>query len=1129
LVNTSGNITSGALALFTGILLLLPAISSGEEILHHQISVALDPQARSVRASDVLTVPGSLFADDGRKLSFALHEGLAPSSPTPGVVLRKTGSRGSTPGIETYSAELPPSLRTFTLLYGGVIDHPLEEVGREYARGQRQTPARIFEDGAYLSPRSSWYPDFGGALFSFSLSVEVPAAWDAVSQGKRTRHTVDAATRRVRWEEKVPQDSIFLLAGPYTEYARRESGPEAMVFLRSPDEALANRYLEATLQYVAMYDDFIGPYPYDKFALVENFWETGYGMPSFTLLGPKVIRFPFILHSSYPHEILHNWWGNGVYIDYESGNWGEGLTAYLADHLIKEQRNQGADYRLTTLQKYADYVTSGRDLPLADFRSRHGSVSEAVGYGKSLMLFHMLRRKLGDDAFREGLRFFYAEHRATVASFGDLEGAFAQAAGESLDAFFEQWLSRTGAPRLEAEGVGIERDGEGYILRGTLRQTQVEEPFLIDVPLAVTLSGRDEAVERIVPMSGRSVSFELPFSSIPLRADIDPAFDLFRRLDPLEIPPALTMAFGADEALILLPSSSDSGTLAAYRQLATSLSRTGPGSVKVAVDSEFENLPSDRSVWLLGWDNRFLPQMMQAIGGEDLDAGESTLLLGRSRLPRGDHAFVLTARHPDSPSLALLWIGVDNLDAIPGLARKLPHYHKQSYLAFSGDEPANVAKGRWPVRESPLIFNLAGDGGALASHGALPKRSSLAELEPLFSRENLLDSIAYLASPELGGRGPGSPGLESAARYIADSFASAGLEPGGNQAGSYFQTWTHKGDGDSEEMTLRNVIGIIPGTLPEREGEQVVIGAHYDHLGLGDRSAGTGVRRENEGLFHPGADDNASGVALLLELARLLGRGWKPERTVVFAAFTAEEIGKVGSRHYVENLAGPPPQSCRAMVNLDTVGRLRDGKLMILGGSSARDWVHIFRGPGYLAGVEVEMVSEDLDSSDHVSFLEKGIPAVQLFTGPHLDYHRPGDTPDRIDADGLLRLAALTKEVLQYLAAREEPLGSASPTGGQTRKNASSREAPRKSSLGTVPDFSFSGPGVRLTGTVPGSPAEKAGLREGDVLHTLGRAGIASLRDLAAALRSLSPGTTVAIGFSRDGRDLNAEAVLDDR
>ena len=126
------------------------------------------------------------------------------------------------------------------------------------------------------------------------------------------------------------------------------------------------------------YRGLVGPYPYGKFALVENFWETGYGMPSFTLLGPQVIRFPFILHSSYPHEILHNWWGNSVFVDYESGNWCEGLTAYMADHLIQEQRGRGEEYRRDTLQKYRSYVRDGRDFPLTEFRSRHSAAASRI-------------------------------------------------------------------------------------------------------------------------------------------------------------------------------------------------------------------------------------------------------------------------------------------------------------------------------------------------------------------------------------------------------------------------------------------------------------------------------------------------------------------------------------------------------------------------------------------------------------------------------------------------------------------------------------------------------------------------------------------------------------------------------
>ena len=159
--------------------------------------------------------------------------------------------------------------------------------------------------------------------------------WHVISQGNGTSRDEQGVAR---WDSDGLVEQIYLVGGPLLRYSDAAGAVEALVYLREQDDALARKYLDATAQYLEMYRQLIGPYPYGKFALVENFWETGYGMPSFTLLGPQVIRFPFILHSSYPHEILHNWWGNSVFVDYEKGNWCEGLTAYLADHLVQEQR-----------------------------------------------------------------------------------------------------------------------------------------------------------------------------------------------------------------------------------------------------------------------------------------------------------------------------------------------------------------------------------------------------------------------------------------------------------------------------------------------------------------------------------------------------------------------------------------------------------------------------------------------------------------------------------------------------------------------------------------------------------------------------------------------------------------------
>jgi hypothetical protein len=185
------------------------------------------------------------------------------------------------------------------------------------------------------------------------LEVQGPDGWQLVSPGSGSARD---ASGQARWRSTTPVDELHIVGGALTRYSRQAGAVSAEVFLRQPDAALAAKYLEATARNLEMYRTLIGPYPYEKFALVENFWETGYGMPSFTLLGSQIIRFPFILTSSYPHEILHNWWGNGVFVDYASGNWCEGLTAYLADHLYKEQQGQGAEYRRDTLKKYRDFV-----------------------------------------------------------------------------------------------------------------------------------------------------------------------------------------------------------------------------------------------------------------------------------------------------------------------------------------------------------------------------------------------------------------------------------------------------------------------------------------------------------------------------------------------------------------------------------------------------------------------------------------------------------------------------------------------------------------------------------------------------------------------------------------------------
>jgi len=292
---------------------------------------------------------------------------------------------------------------------------------------------------------------------------------------------------------------------------------------------------------------------------------------------------------------------------------------------------------------------------------------------------------------------------------------------------------------------------------------------------------------------------------------------------------------------------------------------------------------------------------------------------------------------------------------------------------------------------------------------------------------------------------------------------------------------------------------------------------HYDHLGLGWPD----VRGDNRGKVHPGADDNASGVALLIELAGELRKNLNPDRTLVFVAFTGERGREEGSGYYVSHQELYPLGKCIGMLNLDTIGRLGKNKLMVLGAGSAMEWVHIFRGVSFVTGVEVEAVSSDLDSSDQISFEAAGVPAVQLFTGPHADYHRPTDIPEKIDAEGLVKVASVANEVIEYLAAREEPLTA---TMKQNQKTVSSTRKERKVSLGTIPDFAYIGKGCRISGVMPETPAEACGLKEGDVIVRINSESVGNLKEFSDILKSISPGARITITFLRNNEEMTVEA-----
>lgn len=1034
------------LFLLLSFLLLVPGLGSSEELPFHDLSIKIEPSAHYLIATDRITL-----SVPQKKMSFFINKNLNIKDIKPDGLMEIKGE-GNEKRIELSFTE-PQS--SFTVRYEGIIYEPVVSIG-EQARGYSYTGGIISEEGVFLHGGSFWYPAMENGLLRFRLTIELPEGWYGISQGNE-----ETRDKLIIWNSPEPQEEIYLVANRFVKHEEEIDGLRALVLLRNPDADLARKYIGATFRYIRIYEDLIGPYPYRKFALVENFFESGFGMPSFTLLGPKVLRLPFIIDSSYPHEILHNWWGNSVWP--KGGNWTEGLTAYLSDHLIKELKGEDREYRFTVLQKYADYVLNEREISLEEFRQRHSAPQEAIGYGKSLYLFHMLRRDLGDKVFIEGLREFYRSKRFRYADFDDLREAFEKVSGKDLKGFFNQWVKRRGAPLLKIKDHKV----SGRSLTIAIEQAQEGPSYGLKIPLTALLED-GSIFEAQLEMDKREKTFEIELPQKPLRIDIDPEFDIFRRLLKEEIPPAITGVLGSKEVAVI----KEANTSRDYNELIEMLKKAGPEEV-IVMDDSGTSLP-DKTVVLLGWNNRFLKNL-KTFYGISIKNGHIEIS-GRTINPERE-SLVFVVPNPESPERPLMFVGSEDPQTLKALSRKLPHYHKYSYLIFEGDEAINIMKGRWEIKDSPLSIVLK-----KADKPEIKRKT----LVPDFSKEKIAKTVKFLTSENLRGRRAGSEEDLKVASFIKEAFKEAGLEPYYEK--DYLEQWKEK------ELSLINIAGRIKG----RSDACIVIGAHYDHLGTDDK-----------GNIYPGADDNASGIALLIELARIMAET-SHDKELIFVAFSGEEIGRLGSRYFVKN---SELKRCIAMINLDTVGRLYDKRLIIIGTHSAKEWPLILKEASIISGIEIDIAKEDLDSSDQKSFEEAGIPAIQLFSGPHEDYHRPSDTMDRLDMEGIIRIGRFTLGLLRSLDHSSGLSFTGSLEKGPLRTE-------RRISLGTIPDFTYKGRGYRIAGVIKNSPADLAGLKEGDVIIEIDSRPVNSLKELSEYLKTLKQGQRVNVKIQRNGEEI---------
>jgi aminopeptidase N len=655
---------SSALLLLAGALLPALAMAAGARLV---LDVRLDPSTRVLRVAAELKGVGEFHFGLNRAL--VIRSASVDGAPTAMELVGRNGElnlwrasagRASTLRIE-YAGMLPP------------LDPSLD-----YREVLRETRAMVSPAGSYLPAASGWYP-VRDEPFTYSVRLSLPHDQRGLVPGRLLEEKISGRRYRARFDFDHPAEGIELMAGPYVVSERvvpqRGAAPLRLRTYFYPDlEPLADAYLDDSRRYIERYSELIGRYPFSSFSIVASPLPTGFGLPTLTYIGSEVLKLPFIRATSLGHEVLHNWWGNGVYVDYSSGNWSEGLTTFMADYAYKEEASPRAaqEMRLGWLRDYAS-VPSGEQQSLAEFRSRAHGAAAAVGYGKSAMVFFMLRDLIGRRAFEAGVRDFWRTKRFEVASWGDLQTAFERASGRNLSWFFEQWVDRSGAPRLRIESAQGRGKNDSATL--VLAIAQSAPPYRLRVPIEIVTDGR--AQTRWVEIGRERQTVLLRLKRVPDGVRLDPGLRVWRVLDPQQLPPILRRWILARTPRLTLASSSPE-IAAAARELTSSF---------------FEN-PA-RMLDLAGIADQSDPVLLVGLRA-DVDAA-----LARLGLPprpselagRGSAEVWTVKRDSDSPPVAV--VSVRDAAALLSLRRPLPHYGAQSYLVFDGAHA--VARGVWPA------------------------------------------------------------------------------------------------------------------------------------------------------------------------------------------------------------------------------------------------------------------------------------------------------------------------------------------------------------------------------------------------------------------------------------------------
>ena len=687
--------------------------------LHYDIHVSLDPVSNSLRGETALHLAR---AEDGPPpggsvvVALELNPALTVTAvdcdsavikshtTKPKEIAKPEEHEGFIPTVHHLTLDKPADDFTITVKYAGTL---YQDPSAGEKRGEIHNftmSAHVGTNGIYLSESGGWYPVpvFGddappeNTLADCSLVVDSVAGVEFAAGLESEPDSAGDGT--LRWSSAFPLTGVVLTGGDRVRLTTEHGGIRIHALVSRGKEALGEDLLDCARQCYDRYVPLLGPYPFEEFSILESFFSSGFAFPGFTQLAPVIInpKKPYWRHGYIDHEFVHNWFGNGIYVDPNDGNWCEALTSYCTNLFGYELDGDtvGARRKRRNDCHFLSRLKPEKDKPLGTFGLEDGA-GRSIGYSKGSMVFQMLAFTIGQDAFWAGLKRFTAERMGKFTNWDDIQACFAAETGRDLDLFFEQWVRSAGTPQLEI--LSASHDAAAKALELTV--TQGETEFALDVPIRIY---RDEQSYRdvLVPITSSEEVVRLPAATAPVFVELDPDYHVFRKVPADQILPTSSLTRHGKKLVIVKPE----GEIWSNYELVASDFEEGNGADNtttiVAPDLTLEALEETGVLVLGAAVRRPEVQDLLARAGCPVSWQDSGFCVGEKTYDRPGQAVFVTMHYPGDPKRGITVYYGNDERALANAG--ILGYYSNSLLVFG--TVGDVARGMGMSGGSRVLY-----------------------------------------------------------------------------------------------------------------------------------------------------------------------------------------------------------------------------------------------------------------------------------------------------------------------------------------------------------------------------------------------------------------------------------------